>query len=122
MDNTTFLKQLLPVQNSLVRLIKSSHEFRVLRDGLRVALIGKPNVGKSSILNRLVSKDLAIVHQESGTTRDTIEETVDIRGVPITFVDTAGIRKSSNTVEQQGITRSREELQKADIQLAVFDA
>ena len=122
MDNTTFLKQLLPVQNSLVRLIKSSHEFRVLRDGLRVALIGKPNVGKSSILNRLVSKDRAIVHQESGTTRDTIEETVDIRGVPITFVDTAGIRKSSNTVEQQGITRSREELQKADIQLAVFDA
>lgn len=85
-------------------------------------MLGKPNVGKSSLLNMLTARDRAIVHPESGTTRDTIEESVDIRGVPVVFVDTAGIRKTSNRVEQQGVIRSRSELEQADIPLAVFDA
>ncbi|MYD24472.1 MAG: tRNA uridine-5-carboxymethylaminomethyl(34) synthesis GTPase MnmE [Gemmatimonadetes bacterium] len=122
MTPRTFLDQLRPVREALGRLIKSSHETRVLRDGVRVALLGKPNVGKSSLLNMLTARDRAIVHPESGTTRDTIEESVDIEGVPVVFVDTAGIRKTSNRVEQQGVIRSRTELEQADIPLAVFDA
>ena len=122
MEPRTFLDQLRPVQESLGRLIRSSHETRVLRDGIRIALLGKPNVGKSSLLNMLTSRDRAIVNPESGTTRDTIEESVDIRGVPVTFVDTAGIRATSDIVEQQGVARSRNELEQADIPLVVFDA
>ena len=118
----TFLDQLRPVREALERLIKSSHETRVLRDGIRIALLGKPNVGKSSLLNMLTSRDRAIVHPESGTTRDTIEESVDIRGVPVTFVDTAGIRSTPDMVERQGVERSRQELDQADIPLVVFDA
>lgn len=118
----TFLEQLRPVQEAVDRLIRSSHETRVLRDGIRIALLGKPNVGKSSLLNMLTSRDRAIVHPESGTTRDTIEESVDIRGVPVVFVDTAGIRRTSDMVEQQGVTRSQKELEQADIPLVVFDA
>ena len=121
-SSRTFLDQLRPVQEALGRLIRSSHETRVLRDGVRVALLGKPNVGKSSLLNMLTSRDRAIVHPESGTTRDTIEESVDIRGVPVVFVDTAGLRETSDRVEQQGVVRSRTELVQADIPLAVFDA
>jgi len=122
MEPRTFLDQLRPVQESLGRLIRSSQETRVLRDGVRIALLGKPNVGKSSLLNMLTSRDRAIVHPESGTTRDTIEESVDIRGVPVTFVDTAGIRMTSDWVERQGVERSRKELDQADIPLVVFDA
>lgn len=122
MTPETFLEQLRPVREAVERLIRSSHETRVLRDGIRIALLGKPNVGKSSLLNMLTSRDRAIVHPESGTTRDTIEESVDIRGVPVVFVDTAGIRRTSDKVEQQGVTRSRKELEQADIPLVVFDA
>ena len=118
----TFVEQLRRVQDALDRLIRSSRETRVLRDGIRIALLGKPNVGKSSLLNMLISRDRAIVHTESGTTRDTIEESVNLRGVPVVFVDTAGIRNSSDKVEQQGVTRSRRELEQADIPLVVFDA
>ncbi len=122
MEPRTFLEQLRPVQEALNRLIRSSQRTRVLRDGVRIALIGKPNVGKSSLLNMLTSRDRAIVHAESGTTRDTIEESVDIRGVPVTFVDTAGIRATSDWVERQGVERSQAELERADIALVVFDA
>ena len=122
MEPRTFLDQLRPVQEALDQLIKSSHETRVLRDGIRIALLGKPNVGKSSLLNMLISRDRAIVHPESGTTRDTIEESIDIRGVPVTFVDTAGIRTTSEIIEQQGVARSQIELEQADIPLVVFDA
>ena len=118
----TFVEQLRPVKVALDRLIRSSRETRVLRDGIRIALIGKPNVGKSSLLNMLTSRDRAIVHPESGTTRDTIEESVDIRGVPVVFVDTAGIRNTSDKVEQQGVTRSQRELEQSDIPVLVFDA
>ena len=122
MEPKEFMNQLRPIQATLDQLIKSSHETRILRDGLRVALLGKPNVGKSSLLNLLISRDRAIVHPESGTTRDTIEESVNIRGVPVTFVDTAGIRMTSDIVEQHGVARSRQELEQADIPVVVFDA
>ena len=79
-------------------------------------------MGKSSLLNLLISRDRAIVHPESGTTRDTIEESANIGGVPVTFVDTAGIRLTSDLVEQQGVERSRRELEQADIPVVVFDA
>jgi len=122
MEPATFVDQLHPLQEMLDQLIKSSEKTRVLRDGLRVALLGKPNVGKSSLLNLLISRDRAIVHPESGTTRDTIEESANIGGVPVTFVDTAGIRLTSDLVEQQGVERSRRELEQADIPVVVFDA
>lgn len=122
MEPGTFLEQLRPVRDALDRLIRSSQETRVLRDGIRIALLGKPNVGKSSLLNMVTSRDRAIVHPESGTTRDTIEESMDIRGMPVVFVDTAGIRNTTNKIEQQGVTRSQKELELSDIALVVFDA
>lgn len=90
---------------------------RILREGLRVALIGPPNAGKSSLLNALLGFDRAIVTDIPGTTRDTVEEVLDLQGIPCRFVDTAGLRDSTETVEQLGIERSRQAAELADIVL-----
>jgi tRNA modification GTPase len=102
-------------------LLKTAPEGQLLRRGIRAAIIGKPNVGKSSLLNRLLGHDRAIVSPTPGTTRDTIEETANIRGIPIIFIDTAGIRDSSDAIEQEGIRRSRETIDKAELILHVID-
>jgi tRNA modification GTPase len=102
-------------------LLKTAPEGQILRRGVRAAIVGKPNVGKSSLLNRLLGHDRAIVSPIPGTTRDTIEETANIRGIPIVFVDTAGLRESEDTIEQEGIRRSRETLEKAELILHVLD-
>jgi len=94
---------------------------RKLAAGLRVAIIGRPNVGKSSLLNRLVQASRAIVTEIPGTTRDTIEDTFLVKGMPVTLVDTAGIRDSADPVEQEGIRRSRDEMIKADVILLMGD-
>ena len=94
---------------------------RLLKDGLRVTLVGRPNVGKSSLFNRLLSSDRAIVTEIPGTTRDTISEVINIEGIPILITDTAGVRSSSDRIEQLGIERTRRAIADADIMVAVLD-
>src|SRR5258708_5021291 len=98
------------------------NEGQILRRGIRAAIIGRPNVGKSSLLNQLLGRDRAIVSPIPGTTRDTIEETADIRGLPVVLVDTAGLREAGDDVEIEGIRRSRAALAAAELILQVFDA
>ncbi len=103
-------------------LLRTANEGQILRRGIRVAIIGRPNAGKSSLLNQLLGHDRAIVSPIAGTTRDTIEETANIRGLPVIFVDTAGLRESSDEIEVEGIRRSRDSAAKADLILHVIDA
>ena len=109
------------VQYDLKEMYDNAMRYRVIKDGARVALVGKPNVGKSSLLNSLIDRNRAIVHSSPGTTRDTIEETVDMNGIPVTLVDTAGIHPSVDSIENQGIMRSQDEIQQADLVLVVLD-
>ena len=94
---------------------------RLLNDGLRVAIVGKPNAGKSSLFNALVRRDAAIVTEIPGTTRDVVRETIHLAGVPVTLADTAGLRESSDPVEREGVKRARAELAEADLVLWVVD-
>jgi len=95
---------------------------RLLREGLRLAFVGRPNVGKSSLLNRLLNEERAIVHERPGTTRDVIEGWAEWEGVPVQLFDTAGIREGAEAVEQEGIRRSRQAAERADLVLWVLDA
>ena len=103
-------------------LLATANEGQLLRRGIRAAIIGRPNVGKSSLLNQLLGHDRAIVSSIPGTTRDTIEETANIRGIPVVFVDTAGLREAGDQIEEEGIRRSRASLAKAELVLHVLDA
>jgi tRNA modification GTPase len=103
-------------------LLRTANEGQILRRGIRAAIIGRPNAGKSSLLNQLLGHDRAIVSPIPGTTRDTIEETANIRGLPVVFIDTAGLREARDEIEVEGIRRSRDSLQKAEFILHVFDA
>ncbi|MFN7140704.1 MAG: tRNA uridine-5-carboxymethylaminomethyl(34) synthesis GTPase MnmE [Limisphaerales bacterium] len=102
-------------------LLRNAGEGQILRRGIRAAIIGRPNAGKSSLLNQLLGHDRAIVSPIAGTTRDTIEETANIRGIPVVFVDTAGLREATDEIEVEGIRRSRASVQKAELILHVFD-
>jgi tRNA modification GTPase len=104
------------------RLIGTYEKGRLLRDGLQVALVGRPNVGKSSLLNAFLKEDRAIVTPIAGTTRDTVEGRLAFHGVPVTFVDTAGLRETDNEVEIIGIQRSRDAMEKSDLVFYVIDA
>ena len=110
------------LRSSLAALIDSAHTGKILRHGLKVVLAGRPNVGKSSLLNALLREGRAIVTPVPGTTRDAIEETLDLRGVPVRLVDTAGLRETTDPVESLGVERSVEWLKSADIVLAIVDA
>jgi len=103
-------------------LLRTANEGQILRRGIRAAIIGRPNAGKSSLLNQLLGHDRAIVSAIPGTTRDTIEETANIRGLPVIFIDTAGLREGSDEIELEGIRRSRQSLQRAEFILHVLDA
>lgn len=103
-------------------LISSSNSGRIIREGLKTAIIGKPNVGKSSILNALLRENRAIVTDIPGTTRDIIEEYINIKGIPIRIIDTAGIRDTDELVEKIGVSKSREVLNDADLILFVLDS
>ncbi|HVM59400.1 MAG TPA: tRNA uridine-5-carboxymethylaminomethyl(34) synthesis GTPase MnmE [Verrucomicrobiae bacterium] len=102
-------------------LLATAREGRILRDGISVAIVGRPNVGKSSLLNALVGHDRAIVTPVPGTTRDTVDETVSIDGIPFRFTDTAGIRRGRATAERLGVKRSRKTLDASEIALTVCD-
>jgi tRNA modification GTPase len=102
-------------------LLRTADEGRILRRGIRAAIVGRPNVGKSSLLNQLLGHERAIVSPIPGTTRDTIEETANIRGLPVVFIDTAGLREAGDVLEQEGIRRSHESVARAELILHVFD-
>ena len=104
------------------QLLRTATEGRILRRGIRAAIIGRPNVGKSSLLNQLLGQDRAIVSRLPGTTRDTIEETANVRGLPVIFIDTAGLREAADEIEIEGIRRSRGALASAELILHVLDA
>ena len=103
-------------------LLRSADEGQILRRGIRAAIIGRPNAGKSSLLNQLLGHERAIVSPIAGTTRDTIEETANVRGIPVIFVDTAGLREGQDEIELEGIRRSRESFVKSELILHVLDA
>ncbi len=103
-------------------LLRTAHEGQLLRRGVRAVIVGRPNAGKSSLLNQLLGHDRAIVTAIPGTTRDTIEETADIRGLPVIFIDTAGLREAGDEIEAEGIRRSRVAIERADLVLQVLDA
>jgi tRNA modification GTPase len=103
-------------------LLRTANEGQLLRRGVRAAIIGRPNAGKSSLLNQLLGRERAIVSPIAGTTRDTIEETANIRGLPVIFIDTAGLREARDEIELEGIRRSRQSLAQAEFILHVLDA
>src|SRR5262249_33428918 len=103
-------------------LLRTANEGQVLRRGIRAAIVGRPNAGKSSLLNQLLGHDRAIVSPVPGTTRDTIEETANVRGLPVVFIDTAGLREPGDEIELEGVRRSRQSLGKAELILHVLDA
>ena len=109
-------------QTLLDNLLKTAKRGKILREGLSTAIIGRPNVGKSSLLNHLLREEKAIVTDIAGTTRDVIEEYVNINGVPLKLVDTAGIRETDDVVERIGVERSHKALEEADLVLLVLSA
>ncbi len=109
-------------QTLLEQLLRTAKRGKILREGFSTAIIGRPNVGKSSLLNTLLREDKAIVTDIAGTTRDVIEEYVNIKGIPLKLVDTAGIRETDDLVEQIGVERSKKALQEADLVLLVLNA
>lgn len=109
------------VRRILTELLRTARQGKILREGLSTAIIGRPNVGKSSLLNTLVQEAKAIVTDIAGTTRDTIEEYVNVRGVPLKLIDTAGIRETEDIVERMGVEKSRQALNSADLILLVLN-
>ncbi|WP_152562344.1 MULTISPECIES: tRNA uridine-5-carboxymethylaminomethyl(34) synthesis GTPase MnmE [unclassified Prochlorococcus] len=121
LDGAELLVELQCVRRELEQLVEDAKRGDVLRQGLQVALVGRPNVGKSSLLNRLSRRERAIVTDLPGTTRDVLESEIVLEGVPITLVDTAGIRATKDALEQLGIDRSHQALAAADVVFLVFD-
>ena len=121
LDWGSLAEGLASVQGDLSRLLRTAFLGRVLEQGVSTAIVGKPNVGKSSLLNALLMRERAIVSEIPGTTRDTVEELVEIGGIPIHLVDTAGIHSGGDRVEQLGVERSVRAMEQADLVLAVFD-
>jgi tRNA modification GTPase len=110
------------IQQRAARLLSTSEHGRILRSGARTVICGAPNAGKSSLLNLLVGFERAIVSPTAGTTRDTIEEYIQVHGLPLRLVDTAGLRESADEIERHGITRAGREIERADLVIEVVDA
>lgn len=109
------------VEKELINLKNTFDNGKIIKDGIKVAIVGKPNAGKSSLLNALLKEERAIVSKYKGTTRDSIEELMNIDGIPIKIIDTAGIREASDEIEKIGIKRSKEIADNADLLIAIFD-
>ena len=120
-SSVQILEESKKILEELSKLEDSFERGKILRDGVSVAIVGKPNAGKSSLLNKILKEDRAIVTDIEGTTRDTIEEFVNIKGIPFKIIDTAGIRKADNEIEKIGIDKSKKALREADLVIAIFD-
>jgi tRNA modification GTPase len=120
-EGETLRARLDSVREEIVTLLATADQGRVLREGVRVVIYGATNSGKSSLLNRLLGYDRVIVSDSHGTTRDTIEESVNLKGVPIRLLDTAGLRASESELEREGIARTKRSLQLADLRLHIAD-
>ena len=116
------LSDLKKIKNEIHKLLATADTGRILRDGLNIAIIGKPNVGKSSLMNALLKETRAIVTSIPGTTRDTIEEMLSIRNIPVRLTDTAGIRQTEDVIEKIGIEKSKESFNKADLVIFMVDS
>jgi tRNA modification GTPase len=122
MTSKLLREKAVEVKAQIKQLLQTAQEGKILRDGLATAIVGHPNVGKSSLLNRMLHEDKAIVTDVAGTTRDVLEEYVNVRGVPLKLVDTAGIRETNDKVEKIGVERSRKAIKTADLVLLVLDS
>lgn len=120
--NSKAISVLNSVKDSLSKLEETFENGKIIKNGIKTAIIGTPNVGKSSLLNAILKEDRAIVSQYEGTTRDSIEEDISVDGVPLRIVDTAGIRNTDNEIEKIGIKKSRNIADGADLIIAIFDA
>lgn len=120
-ENAETENMLKSVEEKLRKLENSFDNGKIIKNGINTAIIGKPNAGKSSLLNAILNENRAIVTEYEGTTRDTIEEMVNINGIPINLIDTAGIRETEDYVERIGIIKSREMAENADLIIAIFD-
>jgi tRNA modification GTPase len=109
------------IQDEIGLLIQTAETGKILREGLNTIIVGKPNVGKSSMLNELLQEKRAIVTEVPGTTRDVIEEYINIKGIPVKLVDTAGIRSTHDIVEQIGVEKSKEYIEKSDLVIFMID-
>ena len=119
--NDRLRDRLILAREHIVSMLETFREGYILRNGVRIAIAGRPNAGKSSLLNLLLKNDRAIVSDVPGTTRDTIEAEADIRGIPVIFIDTAGLRESEDIIEAEGVRRSLEWIEKADLTLWLAD-
>ncbi len=115
------IEQIDLISESIAALAASADTGRIVKDGLKLCIVGRPNVGKSSLMNALLKSDRAIVTDIPGTTRDTIEEFASISGIPVHLIDTAGIRETEDTIEKMGIEKSRESILSADVVVFVLD-
>lgn len=115
------MARLNAVETDILNLLQNANQGKLLTDGLTVVLAGKPNAGKSSILNALSGEESAIVTDIAGTTRDTLKESIIIHGLPLHIIDTAGLRETNDVIEQEGIRRTREAMKKADLILWIHD-
>ena len=120
--NEQIVTMLETVEEKLLKLEKSFDNGKMIKEGIKTAIIGKPNAGKSSLLNAILKEDRAIVTEYEGTTRDTIEEFVNINGIPLKLIDTAGIREAKDEVEKIGIAKSREIAKESDLVIAIIDS
>ncbi|NLM37750.1 MAG: tRNA uridine-5-carboxymethylaminomethyl(34) synthesis GTPase MnmE [Firmicutes bacterium] len=116
------LKEVKAIRRQLEQLLASADRGIILRDAATVVIAGRPNVGKSSLLNQLLGEDRAIVTPIPGTTRDFVSEIIDLEGVPVRLIDTAGVRRSNDPVERAGVEKARQLMDEADLILAIFDA
>ena len=120
-SNNNARKKLEEVESELIKLSQSFENGKILKEGIKIAIIGSPNAGKSSLLNTILKEERAIVTDIAGTTRDIIEEQVTIEGIPFKIIDTAGIRNAENKIEQIGIEKSKKVAKNCDVIIAVFD-
>ena len=121
MTNNLILPEITNIKEEIKKLIEKSENGKIINSGIKTAIIGRPNVGKSSILNRLIDEDKAIVTNIAGTTRDTVEGKINIGGITLNIIDTAGIRETDDIVEKIGVEKSIKLIDEADLVLAVFN-
>lgn len=114
--------KLKEIKNKIESVLSTADTGKIIKEGIRTAIVGKPNVGKSSLLNNILKEERAIVTDIPGTTRDTVEETINLDGIPLKLIDTAGIRKANDEVEKIGIEKSKDLIHSSDLVIAVFDS